>query len=62
MAGRWASFNPILMDRFPHDFGVAYGVIVSLSETVTLFLSLMAGMFVDQTGSYVDTILILVGI
>jgi len=44
MAGRWASLNPVLMDRFPFDFGFAYGVVISLSETITFLISLMGGL------------------
>jgi hypothetical protein len=57
MAGRWASFNPILIKRFPDDFGAAYGSIVSLSEFITLILSLVTSFLVNETGSYIDTLI-----
>ena len=36
---RMAAFNPILIDRFPKDFGSAYGVVVAFSEVVNLTLN-----------------------
>lgn len=61
MAGRWASFNPILIDRFPYDFGFMYGAVISLSETITFLISLMAGLIQNETGSYMDTLIVLAG-
>ena len=59
MAMRWASFSPILMERFSQDFGAAFGLTISLSEGVTFLLSLISGILVTQTGSYIKTIILL---
>lgn len=42
MALRWASLSPIILDRFPKEFGTAYGAISCLSGLVTLTVSLAA--------------------
>lgn len=36
---RMAAFNPIMIDRFPKDFGSAYGVVVAFAEGINLILN-----------------------